>query len=250
MPAVRKARSKGSLKKTPSRTSFTEATNTIMPPAPGGPLEIVFTFDTTGSMSGYLVEVRKKMTDIITRLFADMPALRIAVFAHGDYCDKHIYVTKYIDFTNDVKKLTDFVNNVESTGGGDWEECYELVLNQARQLLSWSPGTQRSLVMIGDAIPHGVSYRDNKKKLDWKKETKCLKEDLGVKIYAVQASENTRANFFWQDMAKMTGGKRLLLSQFETIVDTMMAICYREQGAEFFEVRRYHLFLHFPNFTP
>ena len=75
-------------------------------------------------------------------------------------------------------------------GGGDWEECYELVLYEARTKLSWTPGTQRSLVMIGDAIPHGTSYPMNTLKLDWKKEAKQLYDDLGVKIYSVQVSHN------------------------------------------------------------
>ena len=72
------------------------------------------------------------------------------------------------------------------TGGGDWEECYELVFYEARTKLSWSPGTQRSLVMIGDAIPHKCSYPMNEMKLDWEKEAKKLSYELGVRVYAVQ----------------------------------------------------------------
>ena len=75
-----------------------------------------------------------------------------------------------------------------TTGGGDWEECYELVLHEARTKLSWTPGTQRSLVMIGDATPHPPSYHMNTLKLDWKKEAKQLYDELGVKIYSVQVS--------------------------------------------------------------
>ena len=71
-------------------------------------------------------------------------------------------------------------------GGGDWEECYELVLHETRTKLSWTPDTQRSLVMIGDAIPHSPSYPLNSLKLDWKKEAKDLADQLGVRIYSVQ----------------------------------------------------------------
>ena len=79
---------------------------------PGGPMEVMFSFDTTGSMSGCIAEVKTKVEEIITRLFADIPGLRISVMAHGDYCDKPTYVTKFVDFTNDQKKLTDFVKKV------------------------------------------------------------------------------------------------------------------------------------------
>ncbi len=47
---------------------------------------------------------------------------------------------------------------MKTTGGGDWEECYELVLHQVQTQLNWSPGSQRALVMIGDAIPHDTTY--------------------------------------------------------------------------------------------
>ena len=62
--------------------------------------------------------------------------------------------------------------------GGDWEECYELVMKEAREQLSWTPGTNKILVMIGDARPHpprdyGVYFKEEK--LDWKEEaTKLL----------------------------------------------------------------------------
>ena len=64
-----------------------------------------------------------------------------------------------------------------------------MVLHETRTKLSWTPGTQRSLVMIGDAIPHPPSYPANKQKLDWKTEAKKLHDELGVKIYSVQVCE-------------------------------------------------------------
>ena len=63
---------------------------------PGGPMEVMFSFDTTGSMSGCIAEVKTKVEEIITRLFTDIPGLRISVMAHGDYCDKSTYVTKFV----------------------------------------------------------------------------------------------------------------------------------------------------------
>ena len=156
-----------------------------MPMPPGGPIEIVFSFDTTGSMSYYIEKVRSKVTTIITRLLDDIPFLRIAVFAHGDYYDYEKYVTKHIDFTRDVDKLCNFVKGVEGTNGGDWQECYELVLQEVRTKLSWQPGSQRTLVMIGDSVPHDVAYYKKQGKytagksvIDWKEETKRLHDEI------------------------------------------------------------------------
>ena len=173
-------------------TSATAAPGPLVasPPSPVAtvPQEIAISFDTTGSMYDCLREVRKNVTAVIQRLMDDIPNLRVAVFAHGDYGDE--YVTKYVNFTNNTKKLVKFVRDVEETSGDDWEECYELVLKESRELLSWTPGSQRSLVMIGDAIPHEVDFyhseefedlkdvNQNYGAIDWRDEINALKQEV------------------------------------------------------------------------
>ena len=130
--------------------------------------------------------MRKKVQEIMERLNKDIPALRMAVFAHGDYCDASTYVTKWLDFSTDVGELCDFVKNVSGTGGGDFPECYELVLRQVREELTWTHGTQRSLVMIGDAIPHEASDAQNKLNIDWKEEVEKLHKDLVSPHYVLR----------------------------------------------------------------
>jgi hypothetical protein len=56
--------------------------------------------------------------------------------------DTHTYITKHIDFSTNVGELCDWVKNVGGTGGGDGDECYELVLQEV-QSLSWMPGSKR-----------------------------------------------------------------------------------------------------------
>ena len=98
------------------------------------------------------------------------------MFAHGDYCDADTsYNTKHIDFTNNVSSLCHFVNTVERTQGGcDESECYELVLHEVGTQLTWSKGSNKSLVMIGDTKPHGKEDRQNYLGLDWKEEATNL----------------------------------------------------------------------------
>ena len=58
----------------------------------------------------------------------------------------------------------------------------------------------------------------------------------GVRIYAVQCQTNAKATFFYEHLAEKTYGKHLQLDEFPSIVDILLAICYRETGAEYFEV--------------
>ncbi|KAI9202887.1 uncharacterized protein BJ171DRAFT_512495 [Polychytrium aggregatum] len=191
--------------------------------------DIAFSFDTTGSMYGCIAKVRETIKDTANRLIAAVPNIRIAVIAHGDYCDERSsYVTSILDFTDDRDAIVKFVEDVKPTGGGDFEECYELVLREARTKLSWrAPGeSARSLVMIGDAIPHPLG-RGNPHNIDWKVEAKeCAKE--GIRCYAVQCQNNAASTKFFKGLAFLTKGVRLSLTQFESMPDTLIAICMRE----------------------
>ena len=99
-------------------------------------VEVVFSFDTTGSMYPCLAQVRRNVKNTVTRLFEEIPGIRIGVIAHGDYCDKgSTYVTSHLPLTKDVNAIVKFVETVKPTGGGDAPECYELVLHEAELAL-------------------------------------------------------------------------------------------------------------------
>ncbi|XP_069133583.1 uncharacterized protein [Argopecten irradians] len=201
---------------------------------PGGLLEIVFSFDTTGSMSSILEEVQGRLQDMIQRLQADIPGIRIGVIAHGDYCDEKVfYLTKQLDLCTDVVELCNFVKGVEGTGGGDEDECYELILRMIRQNFSWTPASQRILVMIGDAKAHEPEYELNVDNIDWRSEVTDL-HNMGVKIYGVQVFEHEGVEDFYKTISTNTEGHYLKLSEFSNICDFLMAICYRERGEDLF----------------
>ncbi|XP_071082934.1 uncharacterized protein [Haliotis cracherodii] len=205
-----------------------------IPLPPGGLMEIVFSFDTTGSMYSCLDQVRSQIQDMVQRLQADIPGIRIGIFAHGDYCDASNYVVQWIDFGASTPEICKFVKDVKRTGGGDFPEAYEVVLRRCQSVLSWTPGSQRSLVMIGDATPHEADDPQNEENIDWKTECRALR-DMGVRIYGVQSGSNSETEAFFKGMTRITLGRHLQLDQFSNIFDMIMAICYRERGADFLE---------------
>lgn len=196
---------------------------------PAGLVEVALSFDTTGSMYIYLEEVRAKVQDLIQRLQADIPGIRIAVLAHGDYSDLSTYVVKWIDFTTSVTDLCTFVRDVEQTGGGDAEECYELVLQRTREVLSWTPGSQRLLIMISDNVPHkpGYKYLGITYNIDWRHQCDQLR-NMNVRVYGVHAGNHQAGLKFSQEISQRTGGVHLPISNFNVLFDMIMMICYRE----------------------
>lgn len=195
-------------------------------------LDVVISFDTTGSMYPVLTQVRNCLKTMIGELNSNIEDIRIGVIAHGDYCDAgDPYTIRILDFTSDIEKINEFIKNTKPTYGGDPDECYELVLNQVRTTLSWEAGREKVLILIGDADPHGVNYPQNVNKIDWKNETNLLKE-AGVKIFSIQAYAYYRNKEFYKYIAETTGGKHLNLDQFSDVPKLITGICYKEFNEE------------------
>ena len=191
--------------------------------------DVAFSFDTTGSMYACVGQVRRQIKEIAAELIDKIPGMRICIIAHGDYCDeKSTYLMKFIDFTNDKKKIEDFVTQTGNTGGGDAPEAYEYVLREA-QKLSWDSEKCRALVMIGDDSPHPADQ--NPYKIDWRTEVKEL-HSMGVNIYSIQCLNRGHGQIktFWRQMASMSNGYHLYLDQFSSITQIMTAICYKQVG--------------------
>lgn len=194
-------------------------------------VEVVFVFDTTGSMQPCISAVRKNVEMSLTRLFKEVPNLRIGIGVHGDYCDKRsTYVTKWQTLTRDIHGLCHFVRTVEGTNGGDAKECYELVLHEARAL-NWSPSATKILVMIGDELPHSAhdpqNVQFNHGSLDWHEEAQIL-ADRGIMVHTIQCLNKVHAAPFYREVARQTGGYHFTLDQFSDVTDLIMAICYKQ----------------------
>ncbi|MDI9638746.1 vWA domain-containing protein [Oscillatoria amoena NRMC-F 0135] len=192
-------------------------------------IEVVFSFDTTGSMYPCLTQVRRKVKSTVTRLIEEIPEIRIGIIAHGDYCDRNsTYVTKTLDLSRDIDKICQFIETVEPTGGGDAPECYESVLHEA-QSLNWTSSATKSFVLIGDDLPHAP--KQNPQQLNWREELEKL-SNQEVTVYGVQALNRRHATPFYQELANKSGGFHISLDQFSYITDLFLAVCYQQDSTD------------------
>lgn len=197
-------------------------------------VDLVVSFDTTGSMYPVLSRVRNEVVGFVKEMFGTIPNLRIGIVAHGDYCDKdNPYTIRIMDLTTDKDAICNFIRTTDRTYGGDADECYELVLNNVRTTIKWRAGSTKIMVLIGDSSPHGVNYPDNKDRIDWVEEAGIL-NDMGVKIFAVHALSYYRGSSrnFYNQVANITGGKYLTLDQFNEVIDLIEATCISEYSEE------------------
>jgi hypothetical protein len=193
-------------------------------------MEVVISFDDTGSMSSVRKQVRQRITELVKQLFTLNPSTRIGIIIHNDYCDRD--TIQHLDLTGDQKKIIEFVNRNSSCGGGDADECYELAIHYFHTQFSWK-SDKRLAILIGDCEPHAPGYKYGGKvvnTLDWKQEvTKCV--GAGIRIYPIQAlASYGYGQRFYGTVASMCGTPKLDLSQFAHITQYITAVAYQEEG--------------------
>jgi hypothetical protein len=180
-------------------------------------------------MYSCLDAVRGKLSETTERLFREIPKIRMAVIAIGDYCDQfESYVTSVFNFSSDPKAICKWIRSVKPSSGGDEPEAYELALRQARKL-QWSAESAKAVVMIGDSPPHAPSYTT--KNIWWKYEADALAE-LGIKCYGVHAMDREPSGEFYREIARRTGSMYVKFNNFQLITDMFLAVCLREANEE------------------
>lgn len=190
--------------------------------------DILISFDTTGSMSACIKQVRRNVVQLVTELF-QFKDTRIGIITHGDYCDNPIMTN--LSFSSELSQVVQFVERAPDTYGGDAPECYELVLSEAR-IFDWQ-AENRIMLLIGDSTPHHPSESQNRRNLDWKIEAEQLASYNGVKIYAVQCLNHRSSDSFYDGLARIGGTQKLSLHQFADINKLLTAVFYKQVGDEY-----------------
>ena len=205
--------------------------------------EIIFSFDTTGSMSPIIQNVRDHLNETIDRLFSEVSGLKIGLISHGDYCDFNCYkeskpIIWKLNPTNDIDALKKFIKDVPNTGGGDSPEAYEYVLHTVNKMEFESD--LKVLVMIGDEVPHEKGYKlpynaigdyefgNSVLNLDWKKELEICKEK-GITIFSCHAlaNQNQHALYFYNKISEDTGGYYFELENLQEFKHYMNVIVFK-----------------------
>lgn len=187
-------------------------------------LDLVISFDDTGSMSSVRRQVRSQIESLVKQLFSIVPDLRIGIVIHNDYCDRDL--VQKLELTNNQQEIINFVNRGSSNGGGDHKEAYAYVLNEVTKF-DWK-AEQKLCIMIGDAPPHEKGERSAGvvELFDWRERSSALGE-LHIPIYSIQALGSKSSNFFYEGMARLSNGIKLDLSQFGHITDYLLAILHK-----------------------
>lgn len=206
-------------------------------------VDMVIAFDTTGSMSSFIDNVKKHVRELIPTLFKNTPNLKLKIVAFGDYFDAISSTNlgkayQESPLTNDENVLIDFVNKAENTSGGDTDEFYELVIKKITEETPWRDG-KKSVLLIADYTPHEVGYRHSGiiggiNQIDWKAEAYAAAK-LGIQFDTLRILPIIK---WYEELSSITGGVCLDFRNANKISQVVEAASYaRSATVEEFNMR-------------
>lgn len=167
-------------------------------------LDVMFVFDTTGSMGDELLYLQKEFEDIAGRV-ADQ-STRFSVNFYRDQGDE--YVVRSHPFMEGIKEVSALINAEYANGGGDYEEAVDKALLDAVTGHTWRDTAVKLLFLILDAPPHDTQETAQNLRM-------VLSEASaqGIRIIPIASSGvDEKTEGFLRSMAMATGGTYTFLT--------------------------------------
>ncbi len=115
-------------------------------------LDIVLTFDSTGSMQGEIDQVKGQIKRIGSTLLTLVPKARISICTYRDQGDE--YIVRGLPLTNDLQQIEYFLSGIRADGGGDEPESVHEGLRWSIEQNTFQPRARKVILLFGDAPPH------------------------------------------------------------------------------------------------
>ena len=173
-------------------------------------VDVVFVFDTTGSVGGLIQAAKTKIWSIVNEIAKGKPTpeIRLGLIGYRDKGDQ--YVTTRTDLTGDLDAVYEKLMAFGADGGGDGPEHVNQALAEAVNQMSWSQGRQalKIIFLVGDAPPH-MDYQDDVKYMDSCQQ--AVKKD--IIIHTVQCGTYAAATQPFRDIAHRSEGSYMAIAQ-------------------------------------
>ncbi len=115
-------------------------------------LDIVITFDSTGSMQGEINQVKQQIRRIGATLLKLVPKARISICTYRDQGDD--YIARGLPLTSDLGRIQSYLTDVRAAGGGDEPEAVHAGLAWAIRENRFRSRARKVILLFGDAPPH------------------------------------------------------------------------------------------------
>lgn len=201
-------------------------------------VDVVFVMDTTGSMSPYIAEARKRLHEFSRKLVSSevKPDVAFGTVAYRDHPpEDSSYVAMVYALEEDVAKAHANISKLTADGGGDGPEAVLDGLNAGLTSMGWREFAHKVLLLVGDAPPHGAGDSGD----HWPGGCPCgltaaivtqQAQKLKATIHAVGVGSDVAMAQSFRSIAKASGGEYVQLSDVNALIDRILALLRTELG--------------------
>ena len=182
-------------------------------------LDIVITFDSTGSMQREIDQVKGKIERIGGVLMEMIPKTRIGVVTYRDNGDE--YVVKGIPLTDSIAKVKLFLEQTRAGGGGSEPEAVHEGLKWATTKNRFRKRARKVILLFGDAPPHP------EKNIACQKMASDFRKSGGIISTVTCRKEYILPEF--EAIAKIGAGEAFLTSNERQIMTQLMILAFGSQ---------------------
>ncbi|KPJ56642.1 MAG: hypothetical protein AMS16_02040 [Planctomycetes bacterium DG_58] len=183
-------------------------------------LDVMFVFDSTGSMAGILLEVRTRIRQLMKFVTYHVPNARLGLVTYRDKrkydLEDYQYTVKMIPLKklSELDKLERFLGKTEASGGGDIPEAVYEGVHAAITQAGWGPTARKVVIVFGDAPPRPEN--DGLVKIyelcrTWHKRT-------GGIVSCIDTSGHARLMEEFRQMAREGGGDSTFINKEQEIM--------------------------------
>jgi uncharacterized protein YegL len=178
------------------------------------PLDVVVVIDSTGSMTGALDAVKRKIQRVLELLRENAPHVRVGIVTYRDVGDE--YLRRGLELTTDFPKVVSYLNGIQANGGGDTPEAVEAGLDMAYSdaEMRWDPRAKKIALLVGDAPPH-----DKDKQLCDNLASSARAK--GIVTFTLSVEGTIQA---FKDIATAGGGKNVDIAKSDDIARQVLAL--------------------------
>jgi hypothetical protein len=151
--------------------------------------DVMFIFDTSGSMSGELQEAKEKMLEVIEHVKGTLPNVEFGVsnvedipgYENGKFVEEKTKSEQEYEedpekawrldqpVTGEQSKVLEMIEHLTIGDGGDGPEAYGRALweTDTNPNVGWRAGARHEIVLIADNVPHEHELNEGIPESDW-----------------------------------------------------------------------------------
>ena len=179
-------------------------------------LDIVITFDSTGSMGGEINQVKSRIERIGNVLFKLVPKTRISICTYRDKGDE--YVVAGLPLTDNLARVVLFLEDITAAGGGDKPEAVDEGLRWSIEENEFGKRSRKVILLFGDAPPH------QDKRILCQQLASKFRKSGGIVSTVTCRSETTLDDF--ETIAKIGAGESFLTANEREIMTQLIVLVF------------------------